>query len=363
MDILVLDKEFKSVAILDVYSSLIWTERYWKPGDFELQLPLTKAYYDIVKTDYYLTLPNYPTDTVMIVEGVEVKTDVEEGDKIVIRGRSLESILNRRILYVAIEQDSSSGGLVNVFDQIIDQNFTNPADSLRDIDLIWVNPTDLDILSYAYRGNWYGENALDVICDLCEHYQIGIKVTFGSSNDFEFTVYAGIDRSYAQSSVPYVVFSKNFENLLNGDYIKDTLIYKTISLTVGDVNDGTYGPVESFIPGGGSLTGLDRRELFTDESSFSHFYPGTTTPIGVVQYSEALRRKGRKNLREHPLIQEFDGKAETNVGFLYGVDYFLGDIVQVVDDEYGGREPCRITEMTLSQGEDGLILFPTFDNV
>ena len=38
MDIYVLNDNFERVGIIDGYTSIIWTIRYYEPGDFELYL-------------------------------------------------------------------------------------------------------------------------------------------------------------------------------------------------------------------------------------------------------------------------------------------------------------------------------------
>jgi hypothetical protein len=41
VDIFVLDTEFRPVSIIDVYESLIWTDRYDEYGDFELYISMS----------------------------------------------------------------------------------------------------------------------------------------------------------------------------------------------------------------------------------------------------------------------------------------------------------------------------------
>ena len=36
MDLYILNTKFEAIAILDYYESLIWTERYYREGDFEI---------------------------------------------------------------------------------------------------------------------------------------------------------------------------------------------------------------------------------------------------------------------------------------------------------------------------------------
>lgn len=56
MDIFVLDSGFNQIGIVDIFESFIWTERYAKPGDFELQVPRTKENLNLLKKDNWLEI-------------------------------------------------------------------------------------------------------------------------------------------------------------------------------------------------------------------------------------------------------------------------------------------------------------------
>ena len=51
---------------------------------------------DAVKKGYYLIKED--TDRVMLIENIEIIADAEDGDRFKITGRSIETILNRRIV-------------------------------------------------------------------------------------------------------------------------------------------------------------------------------------------------------------------------------------------------------------------------
>ena len=54
MDLLVLNKSLDVIAIVDVYESIIWTERYYEYGDFELYTAMTQDLLNYIKTDNYI---------------------------------------------------------------------------------------------------------------------------------------------------------------------------------------------------------------------------------------------------------------------------------------------------------------------
>ena len=97
MQFLLLDKEFKSVKTIDTFVSAIWTERYSECGDFELQLLASKENVDDFKEGYYLY--NKDSEYLMVVESIKTTTDIELGARQIISGRSIESFLDRRIVW------------------------------------------------------------------------------------------------------------------------------------------------------------------------------------------------------------------------------------------------------------------------
>ena len=48
--------------------------------------------------------------------------------------------------------------------------------------------------------------------------------------------------------------------------------------------------------------------------------------------------------------------------FKYGIDFFMGDIVQFAN-EYGHESKVRVIEMVRSEDEDGCSAYPTFETV
>ena len=94
MDIYVFDTAFDMVGIVDSYTSLIWTTRYYAPGDFELYLPATDAMITLLREDYYLCrADDIDGDTyknVMVIETVNPKTDVEDGNSLTVTGHCLK---------------------------------------------------------------------------------------------------------------------------------------------------------------------------------------------------------------------------------------------------------------------------------
>ena len=86
---------------------------------------------------------------------------------------------------------------------------------------------------------------------------------------------------------------------------------------------------------------------------------GTTTATLLAQ---AIIREGLKNLADHIVTTAFEGEVEVTRLFKYGEDFFIGDIVQIAN-EYGNEGSAYISELVISNSEEGLSIYPTFKTI
>ncbi len=347
MNIFVLNTNFEAVDVIDSYESLIWTDRYSASGDFEIYTPFDIRVLQMIKQDYYLQI--LESDHIMIVEGITILSDAETGNHIRITGHSLESILNRRIIW---NQIAVTGSLHNNIKQLITDAIINPAIADRRIsNFIFEDSTDSRILAMTLEKEFTGDNLYDVIVDACELNQIGFKISLNSSNQFVFKLYMGIDRSYAQTDTnyPYVVFSPNYENIINSNYVDSTEIMKNITLVLGEDSGSSRRSITV-----GSGSGLTRRELYTDARDIQS--------EKVTDYDEALRQRGLQGLIENSRTVSFEGEVEATRMFVYNTDFFMGDIIQI-SNEYGIEGSARVVEFVRSEDANGFKQYPTFEAI
>lgn len=352
MDLTVLNTNLDAIAMVDTYVSFIWTDRYYSNGDFELYAGMREEVLKYIKQDYYLQ--SRDSEHVMIIEKLLISSDTENGNVITVTGRSLESILDRRIIW---GQKTLSGNLQNGIKTLLYENAISPSDNNRRIqNLIFDESTDPAITGLKIEAQYTGDNLYDVIQKICEERSIGFKVTLNNNKQFVFKLYSGIDRSYDQTAVPYVVFSPNFENIINSSYIESKSSLKNITL-VGGEGEGAARKYTTV--GGGS--GLNRRELFTDARDISSDV-GNDVVLTESEYIAQLQQRGKEKLSEHKDITSFEGQVETTIMFKYGEDFFNGDVVQIAN-EYGHETKARILEIVMSENEEGTSVYPTFKTI
>jgi len=348
MDLLVLNTDLEVIAVLDTFESLIWTERYCGYGDFEIYTKASEELLNILREDYYLWLRD--SKYVMVIEDLNIKFDVDIGNNIVITGRSAESILDRRIIWV---QTVLSGSLQNGIQKLLDENFISPTLPDRVIpNFIFEASDDPIVTALTVDAQFTRTNLYDSTKKLCVANNLGFKVTLSDDNHLVFKLYSGTDRSYDQILNTYVVFSQKFENIINSNYFESKKTLKTITVVAGE---GEGADRKTTIVGGG--TALSRRELYTDARDLSQTVDEVLIP--EADYLAQLAQRGIEDLSEHVFEKSFDGQVDTTRMFEYGVDFFLGDIVQIVS-EYGIASKAQITEIIRSQSTTGIEVYPTF---
>ena len=348
MEIFVLNTNFESVAIVDTFESMIWTDRYNAYGDFEIYLPIDSDMLEYLKEDYYLWIKE--SDHCMIIEDISITSDVENGNYLTITGRSLESLLERRIVW---GQKVLTGNLQDAIETLLNESIISPSITERKIDnFIFQASTDTKITGLTIDAQFTGDDLYSVVKSLCEENNIGFRILLNDTNQFVFSLYSGVDRSYAQTENPYVVFSPNFENIINSNYYTSKANLKNVTLVAGE-GEGASRKTAII----GSESGINRRELFTDARDISSdTESGTLTD---AEYIAKLEARGSKNLTEYTAKTVFEGEVEATRLFKYGEDFFIGDIVQIAN-EYGHEGRVYISELIISQSEDGVSIYPTF---
>ena len=356
-DVYVLNQNFELQGIIDEYVSLIWRPSYSDIGDFELYLEASDKVIGLLRQNMYLvrssdiSVNNGVTsyERVMIVKNIQLITDVENGNFLTVTGRELKYILHQRIVW---SQTNLTGTAENAIRRLVNENAINPTDAKRVIPnmALGVSAGLTDTINKQVTGEYLDK----VITEICLAYNYGWDV-FITNGKLVLVVYAGTDRSYAQTSNPYVVFSDEFENLYNTDYQLFTEEYANTTL-VGGEGEGLeriYTTVNA------NNSGLERYETFTDARDISQ-NKDTEEAIDSATYLKLLAERGVENLATLAYTEGFSGEVLSDVAFKYGEDFFIGDIVTVIN-KYGIQQNVRVLSAIESEDESGVKLLPQFN--
>ena len=354
MIVYLLDSSFDPIHIIDSFESLIWTDRYSSYGDFDIVADPTELLLGVLSDVKYVAIPE--SEHMMMLETHAIETDIDTGTSLILKGRSVEYILSRRVIS---EPTSIVGNLQDGIEDILTDHFISPTDTDRTIsNFTYQASADSAITTLTADTQFLGD-IYTIITDLCIANEIGYKITVNSSGQFVFLLYAGEDRSYQQSTNPHVVVSPTFDNLLAGSYIESNSLLKTHCFVLGEEGVGNIRIVkEVAAPIAPEPTGLSRCEMIFESSA-------TRTVDGVdlteAEYLDQLASNGLEELKKNVYIRSFDGEADTNL-LTFGVDYEMGDILQVMD-EYGHSTQARVMEIIYSQNLEGIKMYPTFTNI
>lgn len=290
MEVRFMDKQFNTTRIVDAYTSCIWNDEYIGYGDFELSFPMEVGGLDGINIDWYASIKE--SKKYMVVEGIEITTSVTEGNLLTITGRSFESFLDRRVI---IENVILKGNLQTAIMRLLNSNAIIPINSKRVIPGLSFKPsTDPMVTSLEIDFELVpGDNLYDAIYTICDVYKLGFQILPTENGQMEFELYAGVDRSYNQEAVPWVVFSPKYENLKETDMYMNISTRRTSAYSVSKYKqqqaDGSSVDSTVTISVGDSAYGFDRRETYKEVS----------VSIEEVDIAQFGKPEDRVNIRDY----------------------------------------------------------------
>jgi len=377
-----LDNELKKKYIIDTYSSAIWAKRYNDIGDCELVISASIENFRKIKECKYIARND--DDMVCKIKKVELQTDEENGDQLILTGKDITDILNQRIV---IKQTNFNGSVEDYIRTLINDSIIKPTNTDRKIKNFTL--ANKKGFTETIREQVTYDNVGDKIQKLCKQYGWGYKVTINNGS-FIFALYKGSDIS------EYITFSHNYDNISTTDYSKDDSNIKNVALVAGEGE----GVARKTITIGNGI-GIDRHELYVDARDISSeidydelltnypngkekvinnviYYQVNGINIAVLTkndageitnvqlcnniYMENLKNTGYEKMSEYASITSFAGEIIVGMSYKYKEDYNLGDIVNIVN-EYGISINVRISEVIENQDDNGYTMEPTFENI
>lgn len=104
-------------------------------------------------------------------------------------------------------------------------------------------------------------------------------------------------------------------------------------------------------------SGLGRIELFVDAKDIQS--DKTNKEITFSDYMNLLLQRGLEKLTENKYTYAFTAEVDATNTFVYGKDFFIGDVVQI-ENEFGMRIKAMIIESVHTNDEKGFVTYPTF---
>lgn len=364
MELVTLDTNNQEFRLIENYDSLIWTERYNTVGDFNIQTGDVDRFMSLLPEGQVISLRD--STVPMIVETHQIDRKKNAPTNLIIRGRSFESILDRRASIQAI-----AGGLAewnvtgkipsDVAYYIINKICVEGIASIDDIfppSIVQFLTPD-DYLTGTGPSRSYAISRGNLLSTVIAFIQAEIKADPVTAPPTPKVVPHGI-RSVRPNSAGTAI---GIEIYTGTD--KSALIYFDGSRDL--LNDGSYlfskigsgntayvlGASSAITLNGGiaAVSGMDRRVILVDGTSSG------------VSDENVLAEQGKMSLSEAKVTAMFDGSINQELSpYIYGVDYNLGDCVKLVGD-YGLEEKARVTEYIRAEDKTGTKSFPTLVTV
>lgn len=377
-----LDQDFQIVDGVELFQSMIWTEKYYDIGDFELYLPATdenvNLYTEAAEKHYYLiryadtrrsSLKSIPA---MMVEKVKTDINVKNGKFIIVTGSQLKKVLYRR---TAIQTRELAGNIQTELRNLVTADAIAPTNTDRVIPRLTlgdVNPelTGSDmVINYKLKGEYLST----IISTACKEKKLGWDVTIDITNrECNFVLYSGKNRTQSQSGDKSrwnspVTFSIKNQNLIKTNYEVDYENYRNVAVVKSeyeqynktakrtDTIDASFEVRPYKLDR--NPVGYDRYEIFIDQGVET--IQNENSEVDVLALSAKNTDKARSELDKYSRTIQVSAEVDNGVNFSYGEDYFLGDLVSI-QNEFAQNMEGRVTSVTTTLSYNKNQTIPSF---
>ena len=354
MELYTLDSQLRREDVVDDFESLIWSERFRAIGDFQLVIVSNAKTRQRFTINRHLALNR--SHRVMVVESVESNYDDDGRRMLTVKGRSLEKLLDERVYRVNLSGGHRTYLFSNTPGNIARQMFDTvcrPGSAVVAEDAIpFIQPGSIlstgNIPEPSAVIDWEQEPATvyAAIRELCIRYELGFRLTrHYDASELYFDVYTGSNRTTDQTALTPIVFGERLGNIQNTREFSSVQNYKNVAYVWSQGGNSTI-----YAPGANASTsGFDRRVLLVS-TDVPEEYTGTAGNWRL--------RVGREELRKHRAANLYDGELTPHSGFVYGVDYNLGDLLDF-RDEQNNPSYRRVLEQIFIYDQEGERSYPT----
>ena len=347
MELYVFNRDIELLGVIDNFTSLIWTRKFYKAGEF--QLTLNAHYLPLLEQGNIICKKKYDEAGYIVSRNI---TLTEEGDEVLtIKGRFMANYLSQRINWGII---NFNGTVEDFTRKLVTDNCIAASDPLRNIPRLEL-AAKKDFTEKIRCQNSYGY--LDEeLTNIAETYGISYKINLDYKNKkLIFENYKGVNRTVSQNSIAPCIFSRDFENVLSQEFTESKQDFKNVALVAGE-GEGTDRILVTI----NSANGLDRHELFVDARDLRKDNDSNT--LTDAEYKEVLATRGNNALAECKEIKAFESTINSNGNNEYKVDYDLGDSITIADKKWGLTINTTITEVQEVYENGYVSIIPTFGN-
>lgn len=340
--------------------SIMWTERYRDPGEFQIVAPLSSGLREFLPLGTIVS--HADTMEVMIVENHEISEEEKSDPILTVSGRSFETYLDNRI--VGMNQIRAGSTLQ---EYIIAANYTwTQAVSMTNdhtVNAGYPNDNIGNVLAdHLLSGNTGIAEARNIkrvglhtaLMELLAIDDLGIKTvrrnTFGigipasAANYTYILMHKGVDRSAS------VIFSWKSGDLDVADYLWSDKVLKNSAAVIGRW-------VNTAVDTAGMIK-WDRRSMIVDGSDIDSIYNAVPTGAALTDVIAKMQVRGRAAIANQYRVTLTRADLAQVSKYQYRKDFEVGDII-TIDANFGQIAKMRIIEYVEIQDENGETGHPT----
>jgi hypothetical protein len=334
--------------------TVTWIERYLDAGEFTITADVESGIREVLPIGSLIS--HMHSFDVMIVESHEISDARTEELEVTITGRSLETILEQRI--VGTNQSFPAGvqqpivlpaqytwvQAVSLINQHINPAFViDPADALPGFNTYhYVNNTPGQVIAREVKVGSVYSNLMDLLAE----DQLGITVVrpmeVGETTT-KLVVYDGVDLRSR------VIFSFDAGDITNADYLWSNKNDKNSILVVSKW-------AQHMVKAG---SGYNRRVDVIDAKDIDEHLNDPPDAGTLASIQQSLINRGNQVLRSRNMVSLSKAQAAKNAKkYLYRRDFKIGDIV-LIDGMFNESAAMRVTEYVEVYDKDGMNGYPT----
>lgn len=366
-----LDRNYFKQDIIDDFTSLIWTERYYGDSEVEIVVPATKDMRQKLPLGIFLGIEESHE-----IMSIETANNTKDG-QLKLNGISVLSWMNNRFIRTSpnrqdkywLYQHGTPGVSVGfllwemLYYMCVEGSVYLDGSSptgIPDPDRLAI--PGLGLKDYDDSGDKVDNIAIpfgplyDAMRELAVSHEIGMQILL-ESNLLKFHSFKGADRTSRQSEYPIVRFSPDLNSLTDIDELQSIATLKNIAYAFAPGIEDLGNPYKP--PGSSGLTGteysgfdLRALQVLADDIT-TDLYNGDEAIL-----LNMLNDRARKGLAENPFIAAVDGEIVPTSELKYGTDYYLGDLIELQGNT-GVIQISRVIEYIRSQDASGEKAYPT----
>lgn len=322
MNLNLYNEDLERISIIGTnFVSCLWSEGYNTTEDFTLEVQATKEYKSKLKPDCYVGRDD--RKALMVIKSIQTV-----GNRIIATGKQATRVLEDVAFVGTIPEgsliDSSVKSAYNVSSKFHNLEFAN---------------TNLGV---KYDNQISHKSFLELCKIMCQDKDVGLKVIRQSGGL--------IAEFYKPTSDSKAKLSQSFGNVKIDNIILSTENYRNYAVVLGEGEEDNRTRVDVDF-----TKGEKKREIIVDARDIQQEDGETAT-----QYKKRLYARGVERLLEQrktwecailPLAKEF------------GLKYDLGDMVDIVLNEYNIKMQARISRFTQKQQRNQLETIVEIGNI